>query len=113
MSALAMHRLIAQAKRMDECPAQVSLFEQAVRIADSIGDEETAYDTRVSLVRSATFSGMAEKALPAFSWCLAFMDRRADEFAIAEYLLEAGQEKIRSDKDIPISNRQQIHSQCI
>ena len=62
--------------------AQVALLEEAVELADSMNDEELAYETRQELMQAASFSGRPDILLIAFSWCLARLDRDPDEFDI-------------------------------
>jgi hypothetical protein len=52
------------------------LLEEAVRLADICGDFSLQYDARDQLITAATFGGAPEKALVAYSWCLAQYDRR-------------------------------------
>jgi hypothetical protein len=80
--------LMSQAAMLDRGPTQLALLEEAVRIADLLGDIELAYDTRTKLIESATFSGAPEKLLVAFSWCLATFDRDPSAFVERTLLWE-------------------------
>ena len=59
---------------------QVSLTEEAVLLADAHGDLSLGYEARTTLIEAATFAGYPEKALVAFSWCLAQCDRDPERF---------------------------------
>ncbi|MFN9717848.1 MAG: hypothetical protein ACK58L_04085 [Planctomycetota bacterium] len=80
--------LIEKARGLEANPTKLSLLEQAVRIADSLGDRELGFEARNDLIRTATFCGMAEKSLPAFSWCLAQIDANPEKFETDEMLWE-------------------------
>lgn len=82
------YELMDQIESLEDCPTKVSLLEQAVRIADSLNDKDLSYDTRSELIRSATFSGMPDKALPAFTWCLAQIDKNPDDYDDDDMLWE-------------------------
>lgn len=66
-----------QAAALDWGPAKVALLEEAVRLADLSGDVELGFDSRAELIKAATFSGSPEKAVVAFTWNLAQLDRGA------------------------------------
>jgi len=59
-----------------ENPRQkIEALESAIRMADAAGDISGAYNVRMTLVREATFSGYGDRALVAFTWCLAQSDK--------------------------------------
>lgn len=68
-----------QTYSMEDGDTKIMLLEEAARIADICGDLKLAADAREHLVQAATFGGAPEKALVAYSWCLAQYDRRGDE----------------------------------
>lgn len=72
--------LMRQAERLSHGVEQVAILEEAVREADSAGDIHAGYWIRMELVDAATHSGFQEKALVAFSWCLARFDDEPEEF---------------------------------
>jgi hypothetical protein len=76
--------LLDQARRAAGA-SQIMLLEEAVRLADSHGEVRLGYDARQELIQAATFSGHPEKALVAFTWCLAQFDR--DPAAFDSYRL--------------------------
>jgi hypothetical protein len=78
--------LVQQAGELGHGRTQVALLEQAVRIADAHNDLDLAYETRNELLRSAVFSGVADVALVAFSWCLSQHDRHPERFDTDELL---------------------------
>jgi len=73
------NELIIQSYYLEDGDAKVMLLEEAVRLADICGDFSLQYDARDQLITAATFGGAPEKALVAYSWCLAQHDRRANE----------------------------------
>ncbi len=71
---------MAEAWELDNGPARVAILEEAVRLADALGDLEYSIETRNELIEAATFSGADEKSLVAFSWCLARFDEDPEPF---------------------------------
>lgn len=71
--------LFIQTYYLDDGDSKIMLLEEAVRLADICGDFALQYDARDRLINAATFGGAPEKALVAYSWCLAQYDRRASE----------------------------------
>lgn len=63
--------IIKQARYMEHGDTRIMLMEEAVRAADRRGDEIEQLNAREELIESATFGAAPEKALVAFSWCLA------------------------------------------
>ena len=61
-------------------PVRLELLEQAVRLADSLGDVEAGWDARDALMEAATMGGHPEKTLVAFGWSLAQFDRLGDQY---------------------------------
>ena len=59
---------------MKHSPAQVAVYEEAVRLADTLSDAALSVECRMELVTAATFSGADEKAMVAFAWVLAKFD---------------------------------------
>ncbi|MFK7818475.1 MAG: hypothetical protein AB8G99_07140 [Planctomycetaceae bacterium] len=70
--------LMEEGWQMEHSPAQVAVYEEAVRIADTLNDTSLAVDCRMELVTAATFSGADEKAMVAFAWVLARFDEDPD-----------------------------------
>lgn len=58
------------------CPEELALIEEAVRLADRMGDEAEGYRARRRLMDSAYALGQSEKMLVAFGWCRDYADRR-------------------------------------
>lgn len=75
------YELLGDALDLDEGDEQVSLIENAIRLADIEGDLETQYLAREQLMRACIFGGVTEKALVAFSWCLAQFDQNPGKFS--------------------------------
>lgn len=79
------YQLISQSLDLEDGEAQVSLGEEAVRLADLRGDLKLQYFAREVYVRACIFGGAEEKALVAFAWMLAQFDNnpgRFDQWAI-------------------------------
>lgn len=76
----AVHKLIRQSLELDEGDAQISLREEAVRLADFEGDLKLQYYAREVFVRACILGGAPEKALVAFAWLLAQFDNNPGKF---------------------------------
>jgi hypothetical protein len=72
--------LLRLSKDVEQGPEQVSLCEQAVNLADEHRDLDAGFVTRRRLIQSSTFSGMPDKSMVAFAWCLAQCDRDPQRF---------------------------------
>jgi len=66
--------MIARAGALEHGAVKIAALEEAVRIADTLGDVQRAYKARWNLVEAATFGGRPELSLVAFTWCLAYSD---------------------------------------
>lgn len=80
MSREQLEKLQSEAWDLDASPAKVAILEQAVQLADALGDVEESYAVRDALIEAATFGGVEDRALVAFSWCLAQSDKDPDRF---------------------------------
>ncbi len=78
--------LLFESFLLDHSPQKVALLERAVRIADQLKDEESAYEIRQDLIDAAIFGGQPDRAIVAFSWCLAVYDRDPDAYEAYEIL---------------------------
>ena len=72
--------LVWQARRTPAGDTKIDLLEQAVAIADQLGDVESAFDIRDDLTEAANEWGRPEKELVAFTWMLAQFDRDPQTF---------------------------------
>src|SRR2546423_171783 len=72
--------ILGEAEELDEGPGQIALTEEAVRLADTHGDDIWGYNARMQLTKAATFGGRPDVALVSFTWCLARYDREPDLF---------------------------------
>ncbi|MEO0947865.1 MAG: hypothetical protein AAFY11_06935 [Cyanobacteria bacterium J06641_5] len=72
--------LIARADLLAAGAVKVSAIEEAVRVADLHNDLEEGFWLRDELIDAALHGGYPEKALVAFTWCLAQCDRDPDRF---------------------------------
>jgi len=72
--------LIGAARRLPHGKPQVATAEQAVRLADQHQDVDLGFAARMCLISSAVFSGAPEKAMVAFSWCVAKSDEEPERF---------------------------------
>ncbi|MBC7856845.1 MAG: hypothetical protein IAF94_25725 [Pirellulaceae bacterium] len=80
MSREQLDELQSEAWGLEASPAKVAILEQAVQLADSLQDVSEGYNVRQQLIEAATFGGMEDRALVAFSWCLARSDKEPDRF---------------------------------
>ena len=79
------YQLIRQSMDFEDGDAQISLREEAVRLADLRGDLKLQYFAREAYVRACIFGGAEQKGLVAFSWLLAQFDQNPglfDQWAI-------------------------------
>ncbi len=70
--------LCEQARVVPRSRVRVALIEEAIQLADAHRLADRAYSLRKWLVEETTLNGQGEKALVAFSWCLAHADRDPD-----------------------------------
>lgn len=75
--------LIAEAGALPrEEGSAVPLLEEAVRIADTLGDKVLGYQARMELVDAGLWSGQLERMVVAFAWCLAQYDREPERYSV-------------------------------
>lgn len=72
--------LLEKANELKNGPKRIGLLEEAVRIADELGDIDVRYRTRQKLLEAAVFGGRPDLVLSAFSWSLAVYDRTPNRF---------------------------------
>ena len=87
MSSDRVQELVRKSRELGDTPEKVALLEEAVRIADSINDEEAGFNSRIQLIDAAEWSGLDERAVVAFSWCLAYWDRNNEDSIVSNYQL--------------------------
>ncbi|HVF56849.1 MAG TPA: hypothetical protein VM934_11905 [Pyrinomonadaceae bacterium] len=78
--------LIGEANGLEHGDTRIMLLEEAVRLSDTVGftDESLRLKAREDFVEAATFGGAPDKAIVAFSWCLAQLDKKAvDDSTVA------------------------------
>jgi hypothetical protein len=78
--------LLDEAAQLDIGHAQVAHIERAVRLADSIEDDDLSFGARIELLTAATFAGMPERSLVAFAWLLAKADAQPERFDVEQLL---------------------------
>lgn len=77
------YQLLDQAESADKLGgAGIPYLEEAVRLADALGNLPLAFEARSELVDHACWSGHPEKMMVAFAWCLAQLDRHPDRFDV-------------------------------
>ena len=77
----AAERLLAEAlEKIKDSPEKIAVLEDAVRHADATGDLRLQYKAREDLVEAAYFGGAPDKAIVAYTWCLAQFDRNPGVF---------------------------------
>ena len=95
----------------ENSPVRLELLEQAVRLADSLGDVAAGWDARDALMEAATMGGYPEKTLVAFGWNLAQFDRVGDQYGWDEDdLLWKYKWVLNSLWDFPSITRAQIEA---
>jgi hypothetical protein len=72
--------LITQSRQAPQGPTAIALAEEAVRLADTTRDVALGMMAREQLIEAATFGGQSQKAIVAFTWCMAQCDRQPEEF---------------------------------
>ncbi|MEZ6141468.1 MAG: hypothetical protein R3B84_12925 [Zavarzinella sp.] len=65
---------------MPDGETKVALLEQAVQLADELGDVPLAYDVRMYLIDSAVLAGKPELMVVHFPWCLATYDADPESY---------------------------------
>lgn len=75
------YELIKESLDLDDGDEQISLLEEAIRLADTEGDLELQYFARERFIRACIFGGATDKALVAFSWCLGQFDKHPGKFS--------------------------------
>ncbi|MFC6593013.1 hypothetical protein ACFP81_14040 [Deinococcus lacus] len=73
-----LHDLYERIQNLPYGPEELALTEEAVRLADLLGDESEGYVARRLLMNSAFNTGHSEKMLVAFSWCRDYADRHPE-----------------------------------
>ena len=66
-----LQELLAEADMVREGLKQVPLIEEAIRLADAHNDLDAGFSARLKLVHAAVAAGIPDKAVVAFSWCIA------------------------------------------
>lgn len=77
--------LLRRATQLGDGEEKIMTLEEAVRIADTGHDVKLQYQAREQLIEAAFWGGETEKALVAYSWCLAQFDNYPEKFS--EWLL--------------------------
>src|SRR5688572_13968343 len=72
--------LLEEAEGLSYAPTRVALCEEAVRLADLHNDVPLGYEARMKLVQAASFAGLSEVMLIAYTWCLARYDETPTRF---------------------------------
>ena len=65
---------------------RLSVLDEIIRKADAAEHVPAGYHYRMQLIHDATFHGYQQRALVAFSWCLAQFDKEPDDFDLDELL---------------------------
>ena len=65
---------------------RTAVLEEIIRKTDAAGDIHGGFNYRMELIQHATFSGSQDRALVAFSWCLAQVDNNPEEFELEQIL---------------------------
>jgi len=73
-------QLSREAYAMPDGPTKVTILEEAIRIADSRNDLDSAFVVRNDLITAASNAGLPEVKILAFSWCLSQFDSDRERF---------------------------------
>jgi hypothetical protein len=76
-----------QAFGMPAGDAQIAVWEEAVRLADTLGDIDEGFDARTYLMVAANDWGRPDIELVAYAWCLAQYDKDPERFRHEEFNL--------------------------
>lgn len=87
MSLETLNKLQQQADELQDSPAKVAVLDEAIRIADRLGEKDQQLLLRFQLIMAAYESGQEEKAFVAFSWCVSHSDQIQDELYQEMFLL--------------------------
>ncbi|OWK46671.1 hypothetical protein [Fimbriiglobus ruber] len=77
-------QLLVDARRLRYSASRTAICEEAVRIADTLGDLKCGFEARLELIESAQFGGQPDPVIVAFAWCLGAYDRHPDKFGTPE-----------------------------
>jgi len=70
----------------DGSAAKIQLLQQAIQMSDAHQDIALQYQSRLSMLETATFSGFEEQAIAAFGFCLACSDADPQHYPIQSLL---------------------------
>lgn len=73
--------LISRSLSLPAGEEKIMTCEEAVRLADTGGDLELQYLAREELIEAAFWGGETEKAIVAYTWCLATFDKYPEKFS--------------------------------
>lgn len=79
--AASVRELMVRASYLGDGEEKIMTLEEAVRIADTGHDIKLQYNAREEYLEAAFWGGEADKALVAYSWCLAQFDRNPEAFS--------------------------------
>jgi cellulose synthase operon protein C len=74
-------RLLQRCGDLPYGTSQMAMVDEAVRLADALGDRRLMFDARMFGSQAYTFGGEPAKAFVTFSWCLAEYDRSTMDFS--------------------------------
>jgi hypothetical protein len=103
-------RMLGEAAELPDGPVKLVVLEEAVRLADSRGDVNRAFELREGLMWNALVSGQADKMLVAFSWCLSQSERQPEQFPEADLLWRYSYWVIEELRASPQFSRAQVES---
>lgn len=82
-----LEELREQAWGMPVSDARIAVWEEAVRVADTLGDIDEGFDVRTYLMIDANEWGRPDIELVAYAWCLAQYDKDPERFKHEEFSL--------------------------
>lgn len=83
-------RLLDEADKLPQCGARVSLSERAAALAETLGDLDTAWNSRCAIIHSSSShqAPRFETLFLCLAWCLAVSDRDPQKFPPTHVLWE-------------------------
>lgn len=78
--------LLSEAYSQSSGPRRMFLLEQAINVADALGDVKSGWDLRLRMINDAEMSGFGDRTIVAVAWCLGVSDRDPQTFPIERVL---------------------------
>lgn len=86
--ALEIQKLLLETDRLTNPDDRISVFKEAIKLADANRDIEWAYDLRMELIRTEQYTNHSRESIPVFAWILDTHDNSPGMFSEVELLYE-------------------------